>query len=85
MTCQYDTMGRPNRMTEQAYNPSNAVWQTRDVVSEVQYGPGGEMRQMRYGFEYRFYHYAPLAYFVDTRQYNSTLQMTRRTVACQNA
>lgn len=68
----YDAMGRPVGITE--YQPTaTVVW-----AKEAQYGPAGELKQMKYrnmasGFP-------SMDFYTETRTYNNRVQLTRLTV-----
>ena len=63
-TYSFDSMGRPNKLTDNAPTPL-------DWVKDVLYGVAGQMTQMRYS------NGVPgAAYNLETKTYNTRLQMT---------
>jgi len=74
----YDAMGRPNRLTGVGWDDNSSTWNTIDHVNGVSYGDAGELLGMTY------LQSDPIAqqtnrYFVESRNYNSRLQLIRQT------
>jgi RHS repeat-associated protein len=65
-TYTFDSMGRPNKLTDDAASPV-------DWVKNLAYGVAGEMTSMQ------FYTGTPTVYNTETRTYNTRLQLTRLT------
>jgi RHS repeat-associated protein len=75
----YDNMGRPNRMTGIGWDSDQGTI-TSDHVNGVSYGLGGELLGMTY-LQSSPMEQQQNRWFVETRSYNSRLQLTRQTTA----
>jgi RHS repeat-associated protein len=62
-TYSFDTMGRPNKLTDNQATPL-------DWVKDVLYSPSGQMTQMKFTQN-------PNIYYTETRSYNARLQLTQ--------
>lgn len=62
-TYAFDTMGRPNRLTDNQATPL-------DWVKDVLYSPGGQMTQIKFTEN-------PNIYYTETRSYNARQQLTQ--------
>jgi RHS repeat-associated protein len=78
-TYSYDLLGRPNRMTGLGWDSDQGAI-TSDHVTGVSYGLGGELLGMTY-LQSSPVEQQQNRWFVETRSYNSRLQLTRQTAA----
>ena len=65
----HDSMGRLNGMKNKTNSSFPNIW---EWVKDVEYGPAGEMKQMKHRL-------STGNYYTETRQYNALLQLTRMT------